>query len=136
MRKRASSGGVTVQGIAGTHAIFFGLDLDPGVLPGCLGFAVHRQDHTESEEYWLSGFKTFRSIVPNPDPTQFYSSYDHPIQSFYRTRFRCRSRAGWRIRYRHAEQESAERLGRSWRSNWWSPVRPPRPLLMASPAVQ
>jgi phosphatidylserine/phosphatidylglycerophosphate/cardiolipin synthase-like enzyme len=83
MRKRASSGGVTVQGIAGTHAIFFGLDLDPGVLPGCLGFAVHRQDHTESEEYWLSGFKTFQSIVPNPDPKQFYSSHDHPIQSFY-----------------------------------------------------
>jgi phosphatidylserine/phosphatidylglycerophosphate/cardiolipin synthase-like enzyme len=83
MRRRVTSGGVTVQAIAGTRAIFFGLDLDPVALPGCLGFAIRRDDHTESDEHWLAGFKTFRSVVPNPDPAKLYSSRDHPVQSFY-----------------------------------------------------
>ena len=83
MRKRVESGGVTVQAIAGNHAIFFGLDLAPAVLPGCLGFAVHRIDHTENEQYWLSAFKTFKSVVPVPDESTIYSTRDHPLQSFY-----------------------------------------------------
>jgi hypothetical protein len=83
MRVRSVSGGVTVQAIAGSHGVFLGFDLDPAALPGCLGFAIYRTDHTENEQYWLSGFKTFRSVVPAPDPTQMYSSWDHPIQSFW-----------------------------------------------------
>jgi phosphatidylserine/phosphatidylglycerophosphate/cardiolipin synthase-like enzyme len=85
MRKRTSSGGVTVEAIAGNHAIFFGLDLEEGVRDGCLGFSVHRVDHdpAKPEQYWLSGFKTFRSVVPQPDPKAFYSTRDHPLQTFY-----------------------------------------------------
>ncbi len=85
MRKRVSNGGVTVQAIAGNHAVFFGLDLETAARDGCLGFSVHRIDHSLAalEQYWLSGFKTFRSVVPQPDPKAFYSTRDHPIQGFY-----------------------------------------------------
>lgn len=85
MRKRVSSGGVTVQAIAGNHAVFFGLDLDAAAQQGCLGFSVHRIDHdpAKPEQYWLSGFKTFKSVVPNPDPKAFYKTRDHPLQTFY-----------------------------------------------------
>jgi len=77
------SGGLTVQAIAGNHAIFFGFDLAPAALSGCLGFALHRIDHTENEQYWLSAFKTFESIVPLPDESTIYSTRDHPLQTFY-----------------------------------------------------
>ncbi len=83
MRKRTSQGGATVQAIAGNHAVYFGLDLTDAVRPGCLGWALHRTDHTENEAYWLAGFKTFQSVVPDPDPNAIYPSSDHPIQSFY-----------------------------------------------------
>ncbi len=83
MRKRVSSAGVTVQAIAGTHATFLGFDLTDKVRKGCLGFSIHRQDHTEHEQYWLAGFKTFRSVVPVPKPPTIYTTRDHPIQSFY-----------------------------------------------------
>jgi len=83
MRKRATGGGVTVQAIAGTNSIFFGLDLTAAARSKCLGFAIHREDHTEGEQYWLAGFKTFESVVPVPSTTAFYSTRDHPVQSFY-----------------------------------------------------
>ncbi len=84
MRARSVSGGVTVQAIAGSNGVFLGFDLDPGLLAGCLGFAIFRTDHTENDDaYWLSGFKTFRSVVPVPDPTQMYLSDQYPIQSFW-----------------------------------------------------
>lgn len=76
-------GGVTVQAIAGNHAVFFGLDLDQAALPDCLGFALHRTDHTENEQYWIPAFKTFKSIVPVPDESAVYSTRDHPLQTFY-----------------------------------------------------
>ncbi len=69
MRKSAVHGGVTVQVIAGDHGVFFGFDLDASARPGCLGFAVHRVDHSEDEAYWIPGFKTFRSVVPSPAAT-------------------------------------------------------------------
>ena len=85
MRKRVASGGVTVQAIAGNHAVFFGLDLDPAVQDGCLGFSVHRTDHdpAKPEQYWMAGFKTFRPIVPQPDPKTLYTTFEHPLQTFY-----------------------------------------------------
>lgn len=83
MRKRVENGGVTVQAIAGNHAIFFGFDLAPDALSDCLGFAVHRTDHTDNEQYWLSGFKTFKSVIPVPNESTIYSTRDHPLQTFY-----------------------------------------------------
>ncbi len=83
MRRKAQTGGVTIQAIAGNHAVFFGLNLDTSRRKNCLGFAIHRTDHTEGEQYWLSGFKTFRSVVPFPHPETIYPSLLHPVQSFY-----------------------------------------------------
>ena len=83
MRVRSVSGGVTVQAIAGSNGVFLGFDVDPALLPGCLGFAIFRTDHTEGNAYWLSGFKTFRSVVPTPDPAQMYLSDQFPVQSFW-----------------------------------------------------
>ena len=83
MRRRVENNGVTIQAIAGTHSVFLGFDLGSEVRAECLGFSIHREDHKENEQYWVSGFKTFRSVVPNPDPATFYSSRDHPFQTFY-----------------------------------------------------
>jgi len=83
MRKRISSAGVTVQAVAGNHAVFLGFDLDAAGRDGCLGFSIHRSDETEAEEYWLSGFKTFKSVVPHPVADTIYSTRDHPMQTFY-----------------------------------------------------
>jgi phosphatidylserine/phosphatidylglycerophosphate/cardiolipin synthase-like enzyme len=83
MRKHSATGGVTVQAVAGDYAVLLGMDLTAATLTGCLGFAIERTDHTEAEQYWLSGFKTFRSVVPVPDPNTIYSTRDHPVQTFY-----------------------------------------------------
>jgi len=82
MRRRKSSGGVTVQAVAGTRAVYFGFDLTEEARAGCLGFAVHRRDHAAGEGSWLSAFKTFRSVVPVPGSDAIYLTVDHPIQSF------------------------------------------------------
>jgi phosphatidylserine/phosphatidylglycerophosphate/cardiolipin synthase-like enzyme len=80
MRRTHHKGGLTVHAIAGTHTVLLGFDLaDPA---GCLGFAVHRTDHTEGESGWLRGMKTFPSVVPDPPPGSQYSSREHPIQGF------------------------------------------------------
>jgi phosphatidylserine/phosphatidylglycerophosphate/cardiolipin synthase-like enzyme len=83
MRRRVSTGGVTLQAISGTDGVFLAWDLDAAVRPGCLGFAISRRDHTAGEEYWITGFKTFRSMIPVPRATTQYSSHEHPVQSFY-----------------------------------------------------
>src|SRR5258706_11945242 len=59
MRSRRKSNGVSVSLIAGTHVVLIGLDLDPSKRPGCLGFAIQREDHTENERNWMTGMKTF-----------------------------------------------------------------------------
>ncbi|MDH5291041.1 MAG: hypothetical protein OEY41_13680, partial [Acidimicrobiia bacterium] len=86
MRKSESAKGLTVQAVAGTHAVLLGFDLDgldttppPSDL---LGFAIRRTDHTEDERAWLRGLKVFVSVVPAPAPGDNYSLRRHPIQGF------------------------------------------------------
>ena len=66
MRAREVQQGLTVQAIAGTHAVLLGFDFEDAT--GCLGFGIHRSDHTEGEAYWLRGLKAFASVVPQPTP--------------------------------------------------------------------
>jgi phosphatidylserine/phosphatidylglycerophosphate/cardiolipin synthase-like enzyme len=82
MRAGAVNGGVTVRAIAGTHVVYFGLDLDAAHQDGCLGFSVERTNPDGSKE-WVPGFKTFKSIVPTPDPKTIYRSDSFPLQTFY-----------------------------------------------------
>jgi hypothetical protein len=72
--------GLRVHAVAGTHTVLLGFDLDDPA--GCLGFGIHRTDHTEDEAYWLRGLKSFGSVVASPEPGMDYSLRDHPIQGF------------------------------------------------------
>src|SRR3954449_6744568 len=82
MRNKEQQGDLAVQAIAGTHVVLLGIDLPEQDCPGLLGFALRREDHTEGEKYWLSGYKTFKSVEPSPPPGILYSTRQHPIQGF------------------------------------------------------
>ena len=82
MRNKEKKGDLSVQAIAGTHVVLLGMDLPELKCPGLLGFALRREDHTEGEKYWLSGYKTFASVEPSPAPGVLYSTRQHPIQGF------------------------------------------------------
>lgn len=79
MRKFAKNGDISVQAIAGTHAVLLGMDATKEAAKGLLGFAIHRTDHTEDEAYWLRGMLTFEE---NDHETESYSVFEHPIQDF------------------------------------------------------
>ena len=82
MRNKETKGNLSVQAIAGTHVVLLGIDFPEQDCPGLLGFALRREDHTEGEKYWLSGYKTFKSVEPFPPPGILYSTRQHPIQGF------------------------------------------------------
>lgn len=44
---------------------------------------MYRVDHTENESYWIPGFKTFRSVVPNPTSKVIYTTDKQPVQSMW-----------------------------------------------------
>jgi len=44
------------------HIVLLGMDLLETKCPGLLGFALRREDHTDREKYWLSGYKNFASV--------------------------------------------------------------------------
>jgi len=56
MRNKEQKGDLSVQAIAGTHVVLLGMDLPEQDCPGLLGFALRREDRTEGEKYWLSGY--------------------------------------------------------------------------------
>jgi phosphatidylserine/phosphatidylglycerophosphate/cardiolipin synthase-like enzyme len=86
MRKGNHNGKISVHAISGNHVITLGLDATDKAMEGLLGFAIHRTSFataTEPEEaYWLKGYKPFKEIFPNPVPGTFYSTLEHPVQSF------------------------------------------------------
>ena len=82
MRIRRASSGLTINAIAGTQVVLLGLDLGESKRPGCLGFAIQREDFTEGERYWMRGTKTFRATDPGLGPGGTISSREHPFQTF------------------------------------------------------
>ncbi len=82
MRCHTECNGVTVNTVAGTYVIFFGLDLAEEKLAGFRGFAFRRFDHDEAETVWLRGTKTFEKTEPHPVKGETYSTRFHPVQSF------------------------------------------------------
>jgi hypothetical protein len=82
MRNRVQADKLVVQAIAGTYVVLLGIDLPKNKCAGLLGFAIRRHDKTEGESYWLSAYKTFNSVEPNPAPGVLYSTRLHPIQGF------------------------------------------------------
>jgi phosphatidylserine/phosphatidylglycerophosphate/cardiolipin synthase-like enzyme len=82
VRRRKKHAGLTVNVVAGTHVVFFGLDLAANKRTGCRGFAFKRHDHVEGDTIWLQGLKTFRETEPYPDPGERFSTLHHPVQGF------------------------------------------------------
>lgn len=83
MRFRSrKTGGYRVFAVTGVNTVSFAIDSQDANTQGLLGFAVERIDRVEQERYYLAGFKVFRSVVPQPQPHQGVSTYDHPVQSF------------------------------------------------------
>ena len=82
MRKYIKQGDFSVHAISGTYVVMLGFNAKKEAIDGLLGFAVHRTDHTEDEQYWLKGFKTFKETEPDPTPRALYSTLEHPVQSF------------------------------------------------------
>ena len=82
MRKRKKVGGLTINVVAGTHVVFFGLDVSAPKRKGLRGFAFMRHDHANGESIWLRGMKTFRETAPTPAPGSTFSTRDQPVQSF------------------------------------------------------
>ncbi len=84
MRASDSCDGLTALTIAGNHVVLLGWDLAETTIKsqGVLGFAIKRTRDSDGEVIWLSGMKTFQSVVANPAPGVPVSSFKHPIQSF------------------------------------------------------
>lgn len=83
MRQRVKGPIVEAVAIAGTHVIILAFDIPARKRKGLLGFAIHREDHTEDEAYWLRGFKTFEDQVHPIKPGELVLTLEHPIQGFW-----------------------------------------------------
>jgi phosphatidylserine/phosphatidylglycerophosphate/cardiolipin synthase-like enzyme len=82
MRNGKHDGKISVHAISGNHVVTLGLDATDAAMKGLLGFALQRTSHADDEAYWMRGYKPFKEIFPQPKPGVFYSSFEHPIQSF------------------------------------------------------
>lgn len=82
MRVRKSKSGVAVRAIAGTHVVILGMNASKTARKELLGFAIHREDKTENEHFWLRGMKTFLEVVPIQLPGEHHSLLEHPAQTF------------------------------------------------------
>ena len=82
MRNRKLFRGLTINAIAGTYVIFFGLDLTVAKRVGFRGFALMRLDHLTGEAVWLRGMKTFEKTAPHPALGVTFSTREQPVQSF------------------------------------------------------
>jgi phosphatidylserine/phosphatidylglycerophosphate/cardiolipin synthase-like enzyme len=82
VRRHINNNGLTVNVIAGTRVVFFGLGLAPSKRQNFRGFAFKRFDHKEGETIWLRGQKTFSETEPHPAIGETFSTRYHPIQGF------------------------------------------------------
>lgn len=82
MRKRAEKNGISVRGISGSYVVLLGMDVTEQARKGLLGFAIKRFDRTEDENYWLRGFRTFKSNASDYRPGTLVSTWKNPIQDF------------------------------------------------------
>ena len=81
MRSAASSGGLSVHAIAGTHVVLFGFDLPKAQAKGLLGFALKRTGtQPKAKGFYLDNFLLLQAndVGPSPD----HSSLLNPFQEF------------------------------------------------------
>ncbi len=82
MRNGNHNGKISVHAIAGNHVVTLGLDATDEAMEGLLGFAIRRSHKEKNESYFMNGYKPFKEVIQQPKPGVFYSSFEHPIQSF------------------------------------------------------
>jgi len=80
--KSIQVGGYRIFAVTGTNSVSFAIDFTKAKTQGLLGFAVERHAPEEDEQYFLYGFKFFRSVFAVPTPDILVSTRDHPVQSF------------------------------------------------------
>ena len=81
MRAIDRRNGFSLHAISGTRAILLAMNANQTNLNGFLGFAVGSRS-SDGAIQWLRGFKRFRSLVPEADRGQRFSTAEHPIQGF------------------------------------------------------
>lgn len=82
MRVSKTNQGLKVNAIAGTYVVVLTYDLPKNKCNNLMGFAIHRQDLTENEAYYLKGTKTFEETDPGFPSGSQYSTRHQPIQGF------------------------------------------------------
>lgn len=80
--RSARGGGGQVFAVSGVNTISFAVVAGKQLRKDLLGFAVERIDAEENEQFFITGFKVFRSLIPEPDVKTVVSTFDHPVQSF------------------------------------------------------
>ncbi|HEX6316120.1 MAG TPA: phospholipase D-like domain-containing protein [Gemmatimonadaceae bacterium] len=74
--------GSQVFAVAGVNTVSFAVKASAALRKNLLGFAVHRRDPAENQQYFMYGFKVFKDLIPVPDEDTRVSTFDHPVQSF------------------------------------------------------
>lgn len=97
MRKKVIEGNLSVQAIAGSYVVLFGIDMDETASQGVLGFAIERTDHSEGDKKdWLAGFRKFKNGAA---PTgKFVTTHEHPLQTFMWCDFTVRKKREYTYR--------------------------------------
>jgi phosphatidylserine/phosphatidylglycerophosphate/cardiolipin synthase-like enzyme len=80
--KSTTTNGYTVYAVTGVNTISFAIDFEKANTSGLLGFAIERNDLATNERKFLTGFKVFQHLIPNPTADTTVSTLEHPMQSF------------------------------------------------------
>ena len=99
MRFRSRSvRGIRAYAVCGVNTVSFAFSATDFARKGLLGFCVERA--AEGGPFlWLRGFKTFRSLVPDPQPDDDVSTYTHPIQALVWDDFTLRAGTTYTYRF-------------------------------------
>jgi phosphatidylserine/phosphatidylglycerophosphate/cardiolipin synthase-like enzyme len=80
MRVSESSGSVTVQAIAGTYVVLFGISAKPEAVDDLLGFSIERKEKSSGKSVFLDNFVLFEHNDKGADSD--HSSELNPFQAF------------------------------------------------------
>jgi phosphatidylserine/phosphatidylglycerophosphate/cardiolipin synthase-like enzyme len=80
MRTKKKNGAITVQAIAGTHVVLFGVSVTADAVEGLLGFSIKRTKQPGGEAKFLNNFLLFKENDQGKNSD--HSSEKNPFQAF------------------------------------------------------
>lgn len=80
MRAAETNGAITVQAIAGTHVVLFGVSVTPEAVDGLLGFSIERTETPGGNATFLDNFLLFKHN--DKGKSSDHSSQENPFQAF------------------------------------------------------